>query len=145
MAFNKSLPKSKPYASFEEYWSFATKRAGTYEELDPEFVAWGFGIDLAGPPGALIPQQDRPLLLSDAVECFTAGWRAEALRSVAVPCRVLLAEHGAAHGKKPLYKRLPTADELSPTTTVERLSGTDHLEVVWDPRTVAAITALVPA
>jgi pimeloyl-ACP methyl ester carboxylesterase len=144
-AFNRSLPKSRPYASLAEYWAKATKRSATYETFDDAFVEWAFSIDLAGPPGALIPQQDRELLLTDAIECFTAPWRAEALRTLSVPATLLLAEFGASHKKKPLYRQVPAADALSPTTRVERLSGTDHVEVVWDPRTVAAITALVPA
>ena len=143
-AFNRQLPKSKPYESFAAYWAFATKRASTYEELDPAFVEWAFGIDLAGPAGALIPQQDRPMLLSDAVECFTAGWRAEALRSVAAPTQLLLAGHGAAHGKKPLYKQAPAAAALSPSITVDRLDDCDHLEVVWADRTAKAIEQLTP-
>lgn len=143
--FNRALPKSKPYESFDAYWAFATKRAETYKQLDDDFVEWGFGIDLAGPAGALVPQHDRPTLLADAVECFTAPWRAAALRDLTVPTTILLAGHGAAHGEKPLYRQLPDAGDLSATTTVERLPNADHVETVWDPRTVAAIEALVPA
>jgi pimeloyl-ACP methyl ester carboxylesterase len=143
--FNRALPKSKPYASLAEYWAKATKRAATYTTFDDAFVDWAFSIDLAGPPGALLPQQDRPMLIDDAVECFTADWRAEALRTLSVPTTLLLAEFGASHAKKPLYRQLPAPEALSPTTRVERLSGTDHVEVVWDPRTVEAIAALVPA
>jgi pimeloyl-ACP methyl ester carboxylesterase len=143
--FNRALPKSRPYASLQEFWDVVTKRADTYKALDPAFIDWAFEIDLAGPAGALLPQQDRPTLLHDAVECFTAPWRAEALRTVAAPTAVLLAGHGAAHGKKPLYKALPSADEVSPSATVERLPDADPVETIWHPRTIEAIGQLVPA
>ena len=83
------------------------------------------------------------MLLEDAVECFTAGWRAEALASITVPCRLLLAEWGAKHGKRPLYRDAPAAEATSPTISVERLAGTDHVEAVWHPATVAAISSFV--
>jgi hypothetical protein len=92
-----------------------------------------------------VPQQDRETLLSDAVECFTASWRAVALRSMAAPCRLLLAEWGAKQGKRPLYRDAPSPEALSPTTTVERLAGTDHLEALWHPSTIAALSAFVRA
>jgi pimeloyl-ACP methyl ester carboxylesterase len=143
--FNRSLPKSRPYKDLGEYWARATKRAATYEQFDGEFVEWAFGIDLAGPPGALVPQQDRATLLDDAVECFTAPWRAEALASITVPCRLLLAEWGAKHGKRPLYRQAPAPQELSPTISVERLGDTDHVEAVWHPATIAAVSSFVRA
>lgn len=143
--FNRSLPKSRPYKDLAEYWSMATKRAATYEQFDDDFVEWAFAIDLAGPPGALLPQQDRAMLLDDAVECFTAAWRAEALASITVPCRLLLAEWGAKHGKRPLYKQPPAAVAMSPTISVERLLDTDHVEAVWHPATISALNSFVAA
>ena len=141
--FNRALPKARPYKDLAEYWARATKRAATYEQFDDDFVDWAFGIDLAGPPGALLLQQDRAMLLDDAVECFTAPWRAEALASVTVPTRLLLAEWGAKHGKRALYRQAPAAAALSPTISVERLAGADHVEAVWHPATVAALNAFV--
>ncbi|HWM74665.1 MAG TPA: alpha/beta hydrolase [Nocardioides sp.] len=143
--FNLRLPKDRTYEDFADYWAKASKRAASYEELDDEFVRWGFEIDLAGEPGALRPRADRSMLLDDAAECFTAAWRAQALREIEVPCRILLCEWGAAKGKKPLYRKDPDPSTLSPTITVERLAGTDHLQALWHPTTVAAVSAFVPA
>ena len=62
-----------------------------------------------------------------------------------MPTHIVLAEWGASPGKKPLYRALPGAEALSPTTTVERVPGVDHVEVLVAPATLAAITSLVPA
>jgi hypothetical protein len=60
-----------------------------------------------------------------------------------MPCHVLLAEWGTGPGKKPLYRKDPALDALSPSTQLTRISGTDHAEVLWHPTTVQAIEALL--
>jgi hypothetical protein len=85
------------------------------------------------------------VLQADAAECFCAPWRAEALRTLAVPCHIVLAEWGAQQGSKPLYRAEPEPATLAPGTTVRRAMGTDHVSILTDPAALEAITAFVPA
>jgi pimeloyl-ACP methyl ester carboxylesterase len=141
-AFNKKLPKKQTYASFDEFWKQMLNRAGAYDNLDPEFIKWGFEIDVEDVPGGVAPVANRDMMLTDAIECFTAPWRDQALKEVSVPTRLLLAEFGEDKTKKPLYRKEPAASALSPTVTVTRIKGTDHLDMLWHPDTVAAIESL---
>lgn len=138
-AFNKKLPKAETYKDFDDFFDQMIKRAGSYAGLDPEFIKWGFEIDVADVPGGVRPVNNRELMLTDAIECFTAPWRAEALKTVSVPTRLLFAEHGEDKNAKPLYRKDPSPDALSPTIKAERVAGTDHLDLLWHPATVAAI------
>lgn len=144
-AFNKKLPKTETYPSFDEFFKQMINRAGAYAELDPDFVKWGFEIDVETVDGGVRPVNDRDMMLTDAVECFTATWRAEALKALAVPTRLLFAEFGEDKTKKPLYRNAPSPDALSPNITVERIKGTDHLDMLWHPHTVAAISSFSAA
>lgn len=141
--FGRQLPKPRTYADVDEYFRVLGARAGSYMDLDPAFVRWAFGVDLAGPQGAMVVQQDRAMLLDDAVECFTGGWQGDALRSVSAPLRIVLAQWGPKHGKKPLYRADPDPALLPPGTVVERVAGIDHAEVLWDPATIKAIHDLL--
>ncbi len=138
-AFNKKLPKAETYKDFDDFFDQMIKRAGSYAELDPEFIKWGFEIDVEDVPGGVRPVNNRDLMLTDAIECFTAPWRAEALKTVTVPTRLLLAEHGEDKNAKPLYRKDPSPAALSPTIKAERVAGTDHLDLLWHPAAVAAI------
>ena len=113
--------------------------------LDPDFVRWAFAIDVDEGPDGVRLRQDRAVLLDDAVDCFTAPWRAEALLGLVAPTRIVLAEWGAAKGKKALYRTDPDPATLSASTTVTRVPATDHADVLWHPTTVAAVTALTAA
>ncbi len=145
-AFSRKLPDpDRRWRDLDDLWTWMGKRAAGLDRLDPEFVEWAFSIDLAGPVGAMQLQHDLGVILPDAVECFTAPWRAEALASLEVPTRIILAEWGEAVGKKPLYRKAIDPATLAPGTTQERIPGTDHVEVLWHPRTIDAISAFVPA
>jgi lipase len=145
-AFRTKLPKAnRTWRDFDDLWGWLGTRAQAFDQLDPEWIRWAFELDIAGPPGAMRLQQDRPVLLEDAAECSTARWRAEALRTLSMPCHVVLAEWGANRGDKPLYRRDPDPTTLAPGTRVTRIAGTDHADALWHPRTVDAIAALVPA
>lgn len=142
--FRARLPRAgRTWRDFDELWGWLGKRAAAFAELDPAWIRWAFEIDIAGPPGAMRLQQDRAVLLADAAACFTAPWRAEALRGLTCPTRVVLAEWGAAPGKKPLYRQDPAPDTLAPDTTVTRVPGTDHAAVLWHPTTIQAIRDLL--
>jgi pimeloyl-ACP methyl ester carboxylesterase len=144
--FDKQLPKADTtYRDVDDYFAKVSKRAGSYEELDPELVRWAFAIDLAGPPGQMKLTVNRPMLLDDAVECFNAAWRAEAIKELTVPTRLLLCEWGKKLGAKPLYRKDPAPSTLSPAVSVKRVEGIDHAQIVWHPEAVAAIDALIPA
>jgi pimeloyl-ACP methyl ester carboxylesterase len=144
--FRSRLPKpGRTWRDFDDLWTWLGKRADGLDALDPDFVRWAFAIDVAEVPGGVRLRQDRPVLLDDAVECFTAPWRAEALRALAAPCRIVLSEWGAAKGKKPLYREDPAPDSLASGTQVTRVPGTDHADVLWHPTTVEAIGSLVPS
>jgi pimeloyl-ACP methyl ester carboxylesterase len=145
-AFKRKLPKpGRTWRDFEHLWSWLGRRADGIGALDPDFVRWGFGIDVAEVPGGVRLKQDRAVILEDAVECFTAPWRAEALKALDLPCRFIAAEWGAAKGKKAFYRSDPAPAALAPGTTVTRVPGTDHADVLWHPTTVAAVTGLVAA
>ena len=70
-----------------------------------------------------------------------APWRAEALKTLQVPTRLVLAGHGEDKSAKPLYRNDPSPDALSPTVSVERIADADHLDMLWHPRTIAAIAS----
>ena len=140
-AFNAKLPKVQTYADFDEFFKQMINRAGAYAELDPEFVRWGFEIDVETVDGGVRPVNNRDMMLTDAIECFTAGWRAEAIKTLRVPTRLLLAEFGEDKTKKPLYRKAPQPSTLSPNIEVHRIKGTDHLDMLWHPDTIAAINS----
>ena len=68
-----------------------------------------------------------------------------ALRDLSVPCAVVLAQWGAKQGDKPLYREVPDAATLAPGTTVQRVPGADHVDLLWHPTTLAAIDGFVRA
>lgn len=138
-AFNKKLPKTETYKDFDEFFQQMINRAAAYADLDQEFVRWGFEIDVEDVPGGVRPVNNREMMITDAIECFTAPWRGPALKEVVVPTRLLLAAHGEDKSSKPMYRKEPAPDALSPTVKVERIPGTDHLDMLWHPRTVATI------
>jgi lipase len=135
----------RTYADIEDLQRWLAEKADGFGHLDPDFLRWGFEIDLAGPTGKMTLQQDLPVLLADAAECFCAPWRAEALRTLAMPCHIVLAQWGAKQGAKPLYRSDPEPATLAPGTTVQRVTGSDHVSILTDPASLEAITALVPA
>lgn len=142
LAFDKKLPKVQTYANFDEFWKQMVNRAGAYADLEPEFIKWGFEIDLGEVPGGVAPVANRDLLISDAIECFTAPWRAEAIKTLTMPTRLVLAEFGEDNTKKALYRKNPKPESLSPTVTVERIAGANHLDMLWHPQLIAAINSL---
>lgn len=145
-AFKRKLPSpSRTWQDLADLWTWMGKRAAGLDQLDRDFVGWAFSIDLAGPPGAMKLQHDLDVIIPNAIECFTAPWRAEALASLELPCRIVLAEWGEAHGKKPLYRKDIDPGTLAPGTTQERIPGTDHVEVLWHERTLDAISSFMPA
>ena len=144
--FKLKLRKSlRTYEDQEAFVRWLSEKAEEFGRLEPDFLRWGFEIDLAGPRGAMTLQQDLAVITEDAAECFCSSWRAEALQGLEVPCRIVLAEHGAKQGDKPLYRSDPDPTALAPGTTVVRVAGSDHVSVLTDPAAVDAITALVPA
>lgn len=144
--FRTRLPKAdRTWDDFDDLWSWLGKRAHGFDQLDPDWIRWAFEIDIAGPPGAMRLQQDRSVLLEDAAECFTGTWRADALRGLSMPCHIVLAEWGAAPGKRPLYRAVPDPAALAPGTQVTRIAEADHAQVLWHPTTVEAIQALSPS
>ena len=144
--FRLKLKKSfRTYRDVDDLMTWLAKKAEGFDHMDPEFLRWGFEIDLAGPVGAMRLQQDLPTLLGDAAECFTAPWRAEALRQLEVPCAIVLAQWGAKQGDKPLYREVPDASTLAVGTTVQRVPGSDHVDLLWNPTTLAAIDGFVRA
>lgn len=145
-AFKLKMPKpSRRWKDTDELTAWFASRAEGFDALDPELLAWSLDIDLVGPPGALRLQHDLDVILPDAVECFTAAWRAEALRSLPMPTAVVLAEWGEKPGAKPMYRTPPGPSDLPPGATVERVAGADHAQALWSDRTAAAVEALVPA
>jgi lipase len=144
--FRLKLRKAfRTYRDLDDLQAWLKDKAEGFDDMEPEFLRWGFEIDLAGPVGAMRLQQELPVLLDDAAECFTAPWRAEALRSLRMPGAIVLAEWGAKQGAKPLYREVPDVGALSSGTTVQRVAGTDHVDVLWHPTTLAAIDAFVRA
>lgn len=144
--FRLKLKKAfRTYADVDDLRRWLVEKADDFASFDPDFVRWAFEIDLAGPVGNMTLQQDLPVLLDDAVECFRAPWRAEALRTLSVPCHIVLAQWGAKQGAKPLYRSDPDPATLAPGTTVRRVAGSDHVSVLTDAASLEAITALVPA
>lgn len=145
LAFNKKLPKTETYKDFDDFFTQMINRAGAYADLDQDFVKWGFEIDFANVDGGVRPVANREMLVADAIECFTAPWRADALKALSMPTKLVFPEFGEDKKSKPLYRNLPDASALSPTTTTQRIAGADHLDMLWHPETVDAISSLSAA
>lgn len=98
--------------------------------------------EMGGTPGARTARIDIDRCLDDAVDCFFGPAVEPAIEALAVPARVILAEHAKKPGRKPFISDAQVAAAVArqPLLSVQRLPG-NHVTVAFEPEVVEAIRA----
>lgn len=118
------------------------KALGRRKDLLPLLTRW-MEYELDGRPGSLRPRLAVEHAVADAVDTFHGADVASALDSLTVPAHLVAAEHLSGDGGRPFLTDAVLARwrGRQPLLTTERVSGSNHVTVVFSAEVAAAVEA----